>query len=63
MSVYERLQEERRDAKKTKWAQTGKASSQDWWTHRKTRGQRISDYYRKKSGERVYERTYLDDDT
>ena len=59
MGQYERLREEKRDAKKTKWAQTPKTASADWASHRRTRGQRISDYYRKKSGERIYKERYL----
>ena len=62
MSQYERLQEEKKDAKKTKWAKVPKASSADWERYR-TRGQKISDFYRKKRGERIYREEYLNDDS
>ena len=59
VSQYERLKEEQRDAKKTKWAQTAKTSSADY----QTRGKKIGAWYRNrhrvKSGERVYEERYL----
>ena len=58
MSQYERLREEKRDAKKTKWAKAPKVSAADWVRYR-TRGQKISDYYRHKRGERLYEERYL----
>ncbi len=62
MSVYERLREEIRDAKAKKNAGSPRTSSADWENH-KTRGRRIGEYYRQKYAERLYERTYLDDNT
>ena len=62
MSQYERLKEEKRDAKKTKWAKVPRANSADW-EHYRTRGQKIGDYYRHKRGERLYEERYLNDDS
>ena len=62
MSQYERLREEKRDAKKAKWAKAPKTSAADWARYR-SRGQKIGDYYRLKRGERLYEERYLNDDT
>ncbi len=61
MSQYERLREEKRDAKYTEWAKSPKTSTADWKGHR-TRGQKIGDYYRHKRGERIYEERYLEYD-
>lgn len=57
MSVYERMREEKRDARYAEWAKVPKASTADWVAH-KTRGQRIGDWYRKRAGEELYKRLY-----
>ncbi len=62
MGQYERLKEEKRDARYTEWAKVPKASSQDWPAYR-SRGKAIGAYYRnrgrKERGERLYEERYL----
>ena len=57
MSAYERMREEKRDAKRSEWSKTSRTSSEDWRSH-KTKGQRISDWYRKRAGEELYKRLY-----
>ncbi len=57
MSVYERIREEKRDARYTEWAKIPKASSADWAT-RSSRGKKIGDWYRKRAGESLYRRLY-----
>ena len=59
MSQYERLQEEQRDAKRTKRATSPKTSTADWWQHNQTKGAKIGAYYKKRARERLYTERYL----